>query len=69
MSFSIHSTILTPAQVDDLDYDSDDLEVEDQPNVVKPNVVKPNVVPPVNNNPPVQGGFSVNMTTNIEDQY
>ena len=58
MSFSIHSTILTPAQVDDPDYDSDDLEVEGQPIVVKPIVV-----------PPVKGGFSVRMTTNVEDQY
>ena len=65
MSFSIHSTILTPAQVDDPDYDSDsdDLEVEVQPIVVKPIVVKPIVVPPV------KGGFSVRMTTNVEDQY
>ncbi len=62
MSFSIHSTILTPAQVNDPDdYSDDDLEVEDQP--------KPKVVPPVNNIPPVKGGFAVNTTTNVEDQY
>jgi len=70
MSFSVHSTIVATAPVEESESESDsddlDLEVEGQTNVVKPKVVKPKSV---KKDPPAQSGFSVHMTGDIEDQY